>query len=112
MGKHLVYYDKTSIKSHKEFKRVWVKKIYEKKQKIDKENFYNISEELIVFNCTNKTWTKAKWSLYDLQMNVVYESEYFNPFKPDWNMMWGGVTKNSVLNDLYLTACTAKSAKK
>ena len=112
VGKYLVYFDRTSIKSHKEYKKIWVKKIYEKKQKIDDTRSYNIAEELYVFNCANKTWTKVKWTLLDLNMKVIEESEFFNPFKPEWSIMWGGVAQRTLTYDLYKVACSSKVVKK
>lgn len=112
LGRYLVYYDKASIKSYKDYGKIWVKKIYEKKQRINDNKNYNISEELIVFNCTNKTWTKVKWTLMDLRMNVVEESEVYNPFKPEWNTMWGGVPPRTLTHDLYNNVCKQKTVKK
>lgn len=112
MGRHLVYFDKSSIKSYKNYGKIWVKKIYEKKQKIDEKKSYNITEELFVFNCENKTWTKVQWTLFNLNMKVVEESEFFNPFKPEWNTMWGGVPPRTLTYDLYKNVCLKKTVKK
>ena len=111
MGRYLVYYDKSSIKSYKDYRKIWVKKIYEKKQRINDKKNYNISEELIVFNCENKTWTKVKWTLMDINMNVMEESEVYNPFKPEWNTMWGGVPPRTLTYDLYKNVCPGKPGK-
>jgi len=112
VGRYLVYFDKSSIKRYKDYRKIWVKKIYEKKQRINDKKTYNIAEELFVFNCRNKTWTKVKWTLLDLKMKVMDESEFFNPFRPEWNTMWGGIPPRTLTFDLYKNVCLNKTVKK